>query len=123
MEHPMPRKSKTRKQPALRKPPRLVDSPEQARDRLVLNARDALSAEAHASLYGKGFVNSPRAKLGELTVKQLMAGGRAAYDAWVLEAGYAKDARIKPYDKLKAYSHPRWERIARDVYNAMRAAI
>lgn len=95
-------------------------------------AVDPKAGVGEAALYGKAFVNVPgdatlravaaTVKPAELTGRQLIAGGRAAYDAWVREAGYAKDARIKPYDKLKVYSHPRWERIARDVYNAIKGA-
>ena len=51
--------------------------------------------------------------------RMLTAGGKMAYDSWVREAGYAKDARIMPYEKLKTYQHARWEKLAADVFKAM----
>ena len=112
----MPRR-KTRKQPPLKKPPRLVDTP---------------TGAGEAALYGQRFVNVPgdatlravraTVKPVELTGKQLIVAGRTAYNSWVREAGYAKDARIKKYDKLPVHMHIRWERIAKDVYNAIKAA-
>lgn len=80
------------------------------------------SVVGHVALYGKGFINDPNALPVGLTARQLLAGGRVAYDSFVRECGYAKDARIKPYDKLKAFQHTRWERIAKDVHVAMEKA-
>lgn len=60
-----------------------------------------------------------RAKFA-MTPQMLAVGGKAAYESWVREAGYAKDARIMEYEKLKVHMHTRWERIAADVFKAMR---
>lgn len=57
-----------------------------------------------------------------ITARMLLIGGMVAYNSWVREAGYQKDARIKKYEKLPAHMHTRWERIAADVFKAMGAA-
>jgi len=135
----MPRK-KTRKQPPLRKPPRLVDPPrkrktaaerERESDEITLiqaeshaqMVRESVGPEAlaAAALYGKGFVNVPDDRPGP-TPKQLAAGGRTAYESFVREAGYAKHASVDPYDKLKTFIVKRWERVALDVFKAMEKA-
>jgi hypothetical protein len=78
-------------------------------------------AEAAAALYGRDFVNVPP-KSPKPTVKMLIAGGKTVYESFVREAGYAKDARILPYEKLKVLHHKRWEKVAADVFKAMEAA-
>jgi hypothetical protein len=56
------------------------------------------------------------------TPKMLAAGGKTAYESWVREAGLEKNASIKDYAKQPTYIHTRWERVAADVYLAMREA-
>lgn len=48
----------------------------------------------------------------------ITAAARVCYDAWVREAGYAHDARIKQYSELKEHSRIRWRRIAEEVLTA-----
>jgi hypothetical protein len=55
--------------------------------------------------------------------RMLAAGGKTAYDSWVREAGYAKDARILPYEWLKVDMHAQWEKLAADVFKAMMEAM
>lgn len=86
----------------------------------------ASTGAGEAALYGKGFVNvEPLIASSRLpikpTMKMLIAGGETAYNSFVREAGYAKDARVPEYAKLKAFQHARWEKIAADVYAAMGA--
>jgi hypothetical protein len=52
----------------------------------------------------------------------LAAGGRVAFESFVREAGYAKDARIPDYEKLKEHQKARWEKIASDVFAKMMGA-
>jgi hypothetical protein len=54
--------------------------------------------------------------------RMLKLGGKVVYDSWVREAGYAKNAAIMDYDKLKEHMKARWERIALDVFKAMQKA-
>jgi hypothetical protein len=75
----------------------------------------------------------PRKKVSLLTAKivppkeptpgMLAAGGKVSYDSWVREAGYAKDARIKEYDKQPVHIKARWEKLAADVFKAMMAKV
>jgi hypothetical protein len=44
--------------------------------------------------------------------------GRVCYDSWIREAGYASDARVPPYDKLKEMHKQRWRKVTNDVIKA-----
>ncbi len=50
-----------------------------------------------------------------LLASVLRACARAAYESFVREAGYAKDARIPAFDNLKEHQKMRWENIAQRV--------
>ena len=77
-------------------------------------------AEAHvAAVYdAAGVIPSSTLPLRP-TLKMVIAGGRAAYTSFLRESGYAHDARVPDYDKLKVMHHARWEKIAADVYRTM----
>ena len=47
--------------------------------------------------------------------------GKVAYDSWVREAGYAKDARIMEFTKLPSFMQARWRTIATDIIKAKEA--
>ena len=47
--------------------------------------------------------------------------GKVAYDSFIREAGYAKDARVMEYPKLATYMHARWRKIAHDIIDAKEA--
>ena len=55
--------------------------------------------------------------------RMLAAGGKMAYNSWVRKAGYAKDARILPYERLKVDMHAEWEKLAANVFQAMMEAM
>ena len=46
---------------------------------------------------------------------------KVAYDSFIRECGYAKDARIMEFSKLPMYIRSRWNTIARDIIKAKEA--
>lgn len=48
----------------------------------------------------------------------LDAAARAAYESFVREAGYEKNALVPEWDKLKSFHHDRWRTVAQNVIDA-----
>ena len=65
----------------------------------------------------KSFVSLRDIKPGD-SRWDLDAAARTAYESFVREAGYEKDARIQDWDKLKVRHHARWRTIAQNVIDA-----
>jgi hypothetical protein len=47
--------------------------------------------------------------------------GKVAYDSFVRECGYSKDARIIEFDKLRVDMKTRWRAVAADIIEAKEA--
>jgi hypothetical protein len=84
-----------------------------------------MQSHAPSALAGvvSGPTPQPRPRLGldfdrRLLSSVLRACARVAYESFVREAGYAKDARIPAFDSLKEHQKMRWENIAQKVLTA-----
>jgi hypothetical protein len=75
-----------------------------------------VQAESHAA--GAG-VYSGRKQPKRLSEAAASVGGRTAYESWVREAGFEKDARILEWGSLEPIHRERWSNIARAVYSAV----
>jgi hypothetical protein len=53
-----------------------------------------------------------------VTTKVSLGLARVAYNSFVREAGFAKDARIVEFEKLKSFHRERWRTIAADIIEA-----
>ena len=56
-----------------------------------------------------------------MTVKVSINLARVAYNSFVREAGFAKDARIMEFDKLASFQRERWRTVAADIITAWEA--
>jgi hypothetical protein len=59
-------------------------------------------------------IEFPRARLDAI----LMVAGKAVYEAFLREAGFAKDARCPSWDKLKTFQQRRWQTVAQNALDA-----
>ena len=53
-----------------------------------------------------------------MAVKVSLSVARVAYNSFVREAGFAKDARIVEFDKLATFQQERWRTVAADIIKA-----
>lgn len=105
------KKSKTKK-------PRKTAAQREAEDAAII----LMQAEAHTQTVREAAAAPMKIIRAARTIKAarvLILSGKTAYESWVREAGFAKDARIMEYEKLPVHMHTRWEQIAADVFKAM----